>query len=112
VRHRGACFVYVAAQDQRCLYTAGGGPQCLVGRALSLAGIDDDELEPLGHRGVRELYREGLLPAQLTLGALAVLDAAQRGRDRGYTWGEGPGYGAGVADRFLDLIPEALSHSR
>jgi hypothetical protein len=112
VKHRGAYFVYVAAQDQRCLYTAGGGPQCRVGRALSLAGIDDDELEMLGHRGVRDLYREGLLPAQLTLGALAVLDAAQRGQDRGYTWGEALEFATGVADRFLDLIPETLSHSR
>jgi hypothetical protein len=111
VKHRGACFVYVAAHDQTCLYTTGGGPQCLVGRALSLAGIDDDELEALGHRGLRELYREGILPARLTLGAVAVLDAAQRGQDRGYTWGEALEYAAGVADRFLDLIPDTVSHS-
>ena len=112
VKHRGAYFVYVAGQDQACLYSTGRGPQCLVGRALSLAGIDDNELEALGHRGVRDLYQEGLLPAQLTLGAVAVLDAAQRGQDRGYTWGEALEYAAGVADRFLDLIPDTLSHSR
>jgi hypothetical protein len=112
VKHRGACFVYVAGQEQTCLYTTGGGPQCLVGRALSLAGIDDDELEALGNRGVRELFRDGTLPVRLTLGAAAVLDAAQRGQDRGYTWGEAFEYAAGVADRFVDLIPDTLSHSR
>jgi hypothetical protein len=105
VSQRGESFVYVAGRHQTCLYTSGGGPPCLVGRALSLAGVDDEALSTMGHRGVRDLYRLGSLPVRLTLGALTVFDAAQRGQDRGYTWGDALDFAVGVSERFLDLIP-------
>jgi hypothetical protein len=110
VEQRGDYFVYVAGRRQKCLYTTDGGPQCLVGRALSLAEVSEDDLEALGHRGVRDLYCQGSLPVRLTLGAVAVLDAAQRAQDRGYAWGDALEYAVKVAVRFLDLIPDTLSH--
>jgi len=111
VRRRGASFVYVAGQQQACLYSTGGGPQCLVGRALSLAGVDDEALRAMGHRGLRDLYRLGILPVRLSLGALAVFDAAQRAQDRGYTWGDALEYAVGIGERFLDLLPTALTRA-
>ena len=104
VQQRGERFVFVAGRHQSCLYASDGGPQCLVGRCLSLAGVDEDDLDALGGHGVRELYDRGGLPVRLTLGALVVFDAAQRGQDRGYAWGEALEYAVGVAERFLDLI--------
>jgi hypothetical protein len=86
-----------------------GGPQGLVGRCLSLAGANDRDLDALDGRALRELYRRGALPVQLTLGALVVFDAAQRGQDRGYGWDEALEYAVGVAERFLDLVPASTS---
>jgi hypothetical protein len=108
VEQRGESFVFVAGRHQSCLYRADGGPQCLVGRCLSLAGVGDADLDALGGHAVRDLYRAGALPVRLTLGALVVFDAAQRGQDRGYPWGEALDYAVGAADRFLDLIPPPL----
>jgi hypothetical protein len=98
VRIRRGPALVVPVQD-------GGGPQCLVGRCLSLAGVDDGDLDALDGHAVRELYRGDALPVQLTLGALVLFDAAQRGQDRGYGWDEALEYAVGVAGRFLDLIP-------
>lgn len=110
VAERGSRFVYVAGQTQTCLYAGEGGPQCLVGRALSLAGMGDDDVTAMGHRGIIELYREGDLPVQLTLGAVLVLDAAQRCQDRGNAWGEALEFAIDVAERFVDLVPNSLWH--
>jgi hypothetical protein len=109
VEQRGESFVFVAGRHQLCLYRADGGPQCLVGRCLSLAGVGDDELDALGGDAVRDLYRRGALPARLTLGALVVFDAAQRGQDRAYSWGDALDYAVGVAERFLGLIPPSIT---
>jgi hypothetical protein len=83
------------------------GPRRLVGRCLSLAGVEDGVLDALDGHPVRELYRRGALPVQLTLGALVLFDAAQRGEDRGYASEEAFDYAVGVAERFLDLIPRS-----
>jgi hypothetical protein len=109
VAHRGEYFAFppIWIRDHRCLYANRGGPCCLVGHALSLAGVGDDDLVTLGDRGVRELYAEGRLPVRLTLGALAVFDAAQRSQDRGYAWGDALDYASGVAVRLLDLLPDS-----
>jgi hypothetical protein len=108
VIQRGESFVFVAGPHQSCLYKGDDGPQCLVGRCLSLAGVADAYLDALGGRAVRELYDRGALPVQLTLGALVLLDAAQRGQDRGYAWGEALEYAVSVVERFLDLIPSGM----
>jgi hypothetical protein len=105
VEQRGEYFVYVGGRNQSCLYATAGGPQCLVGRAFSLAGVADDDLEAMGHRGIRELYCEAGLPVRLTLGALTVLDAAQRAQDRGYAWGDALDFAVGVAEQYVDLLP-------
>lgn len=88
-------------------YATRSGPQCIVCHALSLAQVSDEGLEALRGRGVRELYAQGQLPVRLTLGALAVFDAAQRTQDRGYAWGDALDHAALVAMRFLDLLPDA-----
>lgn len=87
----------------RCLYAYRGAPHCIVGHALSLAGVGIDDLEAMRDHGVRELYEEGRLPVALTLGAVAVLDAAQQRRDRGATWGDVLDYATTIAFRLLDL---------
>lgn len=108
----GEYFVYppVWIRDHRSLYANHHGPRCLVGHALSLAGVGDDELATLGDLGVRELYSEGKLPVRLTLGALAVFDAAQRSQDRGYAWGDALDYASSAAVRLLDLLPDHAVH--
>lgn len=47
-------------------YALAGQPLCLVGRALSLAQVDDDGLEALQNHEVRELYTQGRMPVRLT----------------------------------------------
>jgi hypothetical protein len=109
VKQRGEYFVYplVPVGRRTCMYASRGGPRCMVGHALSLAQVSDDALEALHDRGVRELYAEGRLPVRLTLGALAVFDAAQRTQDRGYAWGDALDYASLVALRFLDVLPDS-----
>jgi hypothetical protein len=109
VEQRGESFVFVAGRHQVCLYRTDGGPQCLVGRCLSLAGVSDDELDALGGDAVRDLYCRGALPVRLTLGALVVFDAAQRGQDRAYSWADARDYAVGVAERFVELIPPSTA---
>jgi hypothetical protein len=107
-KERGEDFVFppVPISDQTCLYATRDGPQCIVGHALSLADVGPGQLEPMRAHGIRELYRQGRLPVTLTLGALAVLDAAQHSQDRGYAWGDVLDYAADAAVRFLDLLPD------
>jgi len=57
---------------------------------------------------MRELYGQARLPVRLTLGALVVLDAAQRAQDRGYTWGDALDYASGVVVKCLDLVPDSV----
>ena len=85
---------------------AHGGPQGLARRALSLAQVGDD-LEERDH-GVRQLYERGTLRGRLTLGALAVLDAAERSQDRGYAYADALDYATSAAERFLDLLPDTV----
>jgi hypothetical protein len=109
VKQRGEYYAYppIPVGHRRCMYATSRGPQCIVGHALSLAQVSDEGLQALRGRGVRELYAQGRLPVRLTLGALAVFDAAQRTQDRGYAWGDALDHAARVALRFLDLLPDA-----
>ena len=109
----GEWYVYppVWSRYRDRMYAAHGGPQCLVGRVLSLTQVPDEALEELRDRGLRELYSEGKLPVRLTLGTLAVLDAAERSQDRGYSWGDALDYATDVATSFLDLLPDAALHA-
>jgi hypothetical protein len=108
VRERRDYYVYQLfwGGHRTSMYAARSGAQCLVGHMLSLMGITDDDLEELRDHDVRMLYREGRLPVRLTLGALAVLDAAQRSQDRGYAWGDALEYATTVAAAFVDLLPD------
>ncbi|MDT4936738.1 MAG: hypothetical protein QOG80_409 [Pseudonocardiales bacterium] len=107
VADRGGSFVYppVPDPDRTCLFRMNDGPGCLVAHALSMAGVDVDELAPLRHDSIRELYRQDRLPVRLTLGALVVLAAAERSEDHGCTWGAALGRATDAAARFVDLLP-------
>jgi hypothetical protein len=83
-------------------------PPGIVGRALSLAQVGADDLAELREHGVRELYKRGRLRDRLTLGAVAVLDAVERGQDRGEDLVYVLEDAAGVAERFIDLLPDSL----
>src|SRR5262249_22980083 len=93
VQQRGADFVYrpVWVEEHRyltCRYAHRGAPDCIVGYALAQAGVSVSTLEAMRDDGVEELYVEGRFPVDVTLGALAVLRAAQQSQDRGCRWGD------------------------
>jgi hypothetical protein len=101
------------AGSQARLYALNGEPKSVVGHALLLANVDADDLEVMRGQRVRDLYREARLPVDLTLGALIVLDAAQRSEDLGACGDEVLDDATAAAARFLDLIsvvPEVTQH--
>jgi hypothetical protein len=101
------------AGSQARLYALNGEPKSIVGHALLLANVDADDLEVMRGHWVRDLYREARLPVDLTLGALIVLDAAQRSEDLGSCGDEVLDDATAAAARFLDLIsvvPEVTQH--
>jgi hypothetical protein len=106
---RGENFRYrpVSLSDPTWPRVAAEGPRSLVGRALSLAQVGDGDLEALRDHGLRQLYKQGSLPVRFTLGAVAVLDAAQGSKDRGNTSSDALEYATSVAVRFLELVPDA-----
>ena len=111
VNERDAAHVYspVWIPESRyltCLYAYRGAPHCIVGRALSLAGVDVRDLEAMRDHGVRELYEQGRFPIAVTLGAVAVLDAAQQQQDRGQPWGAVLDHATATALRFLELLAD------
>lgn len=113
IDRRGAAFVYepVWVDDQRyltCLYAHGGAPDCIVGQVLAEAGVRTGDLEAMGDEGIEDLYRAGRLPIDLTLGALAVLRAAQQSQDRGCRWTDVLADAKATAMRVLDLVPNAV----
>jgi hypothetical protein len=86
-----------------------------IGRALDLLAASagdtsacaDVSLDSLRAHDMRELYRQGRLPVRLTLGALVVLDAAQRSQQAGCSPTEALDCAINVAVRFFDLMPAA-----
>jgi hypothetical protein len=112
VRFRGADFV----GRPRCVevpshrtgrYANDGAPDCIVGHVLAQAGVELSALEALSNDGVDEHYAAGRLPCPVTLGALAVLRAAQRSQDRGCRWGDVLDHATRAAYKILDLVPDA-----
>jgi hypothetical protein len=95
----------VATQGRR-MYQGGG--DCLVAQALRAGGLEPVELEAL-RRGcvIRPDGRRGEVPIRLTLGALAVLDAAQRAEDSGLARDDVLAQANTVAARYLDLLPDS-----
>lgn len=91
-----------------CLYANRGAPACLVGHAFAHATVPVADLVALRDDSVLDLYREGRLPVELTLGALVVLHEAQRCQDSGWPWGEVLAHATEVASQFLDLRPDAV----
>ena len=88
------------------VYASHGAPCSLVGHALFLAGIGIDELESMRGSRLRDLFARGRLPVTMTLGAVAVLDAAGQGTDRRDQWRRGLERASTAAARFLDLLPD------
>jgi hypothetical protein len=89
-------------------YAHGGAPDCLIGLALASANVRVHDLEAMGDVGIRELYFRDKLPITLTLGAMAVLDAAQCAQDRGRPWGDALQDAVAAGSQFLDLIPDSV----
>jgi hypothetical protein len=85
-------------------YTSGGEPCGVVGYALSKANVAIADLEAMGGQPLRDLYRQERMPIPITLGALIVLDAAQRSQDRGRHGDEVLDDALAIAARFLDLV--------
>ena len=85
-----------------------GASGCLVGQVLADAGVRPRDIEALRGEGVRDLYRAGRLPISLTLGAVAVLDAAQRSEARGRPSPDVLADATATAVRVLDLMPDTL----
>jgi hypothetical protein len=97
VEERGGSFVYYDqfAESYReygtCRYQVDGQPACLVGLALSKAGLTVEELELLEGSSIQASYEQGRLPAErleITHEALKVLELAQTLQDNDATWGE------------------------
>lgn len=91
-------------------------PVCMIGRAMSYAGIDTKTMLGWGRKPIQDVYEEGLIPEEITLGAVLVLRAAQMAQDGHIkagqhippvTWGEALSEALRAAERYLDLIPEA-----
>jgi hypothetical protein len=84
---------------------ADSAPVIDIGTALDLYTISLDALTR--GCGIRPDGRRSQVPVRLTLGALAVLDAAQRAEDRGLARGDALAHANTVASRYLDLVPDA-----
>jgi hypothetical protein len=84
-----------------------GAQDCIVGHALDHAGVSVRALEAMRDDGVDDLYLDGRFPVHLTLGAWAVLRAAQQSQDRGCRWGDVLTQATAVCLRVLDLVPDA-----
>jgi hypothetical protein len=90
--------------DADTRYAYFGAPRGIVGHALSIANVGVADLESMRDQSLRQLYRDGRLPIPITLGALIVLDAAQRSQDRGRQPDEVLDDATAAAARFLDLV--------
>lgn len=97
VAEHGANTAYVFRwpQDQdhpppHCRYTYDGCPDCLIGRALALAGVTVGELADMDADPGRTGIGSVMLPARLHLTEQGrnVFKAAQLVQDDGATWGE------------------------
>jgi hypothetical protein len=69
-----------------------------------LAHVRVQDLESMCDQPLRDLYRDDRLPTPITLGALIVLDAAQRSEGRGRRWGDVLDDATAAVARFLDLV--------
>jgi hypothetical protein len=72
-------------------------PACLIGMAWSVVGVTQAQLTACGHSDVMRLAAEGTLPLEMTMGALAVYDEAQRVQDFGDDWGTALDYATELA---------------
>jgi hypothetical protein len=105
-------FVYRPASMEparylTCGYVSRSQSDCVVGQALALAGVSAAELDAMGDAGLKDIYLQGKCPVRLTLGALAVLRAAQDSQDRGSRWGDVLAHATAAARRILDIVPDS-----
>jgi hypothetical protein len=94
--------------DEHRRYARNGRPHGIVGHVLADAGAGIRSLEGLPAIGVETLYLDGRLPLRVTLGAVAVLRAAQQDEDDGRCWGDALRHARTVAARFVELVPDAV----
>jgi hypothetical protein len=90
VKARGEGHIYPDFNGA-CYYTASGEPDCMVGEALSQAGVSIDVLDGLNNRGAFMSDCRDYLAANgvtVTEDAGKVFRAAQERQDIGNTWGD------------------------
>lgn len=83
-------------------------PHCIVGRVLFMAGVSTWELLSYRASPIDTVFKEGLCSLDLTLGAVAVLRAAQRAQDWNESWGEARNQAIRAAEKLMDLIPDSV----
>lgn len=101
VQEMGADHVYQRVHGEfdrigeatMCAYQHDGRPSCIVGHALSYAGVTIEQLREMDEAAdevtsVEALYGDDLLPVEMTDDAVTVFEAAQQAQDNGAPWGE------------------------
>jgi hypothetical protein len=84
-------------------------PDRIVDHVLALAGVDISSIDP--DAGIDTVYFGDGSRVRLTLGAWAVLRAAQQSQDRGADWDEVLAHAGATAIRVLDLVPDSVVQS-
>lgn len=95
VKERGEDYEYDRGDEERgylrCTYERDGKPSCLVGLALTHAGVTLDQLREMDaaeHPLFADLHSADLLPVEVADDAVSVFSVAQTSQDCGDTWGE------------------------
>jgi hypothetical protein len=97
----GACHPAWRGVQHRALHR-------IADHVLALAGVESD---PAPDAGIDTAYFGPGSRVPLTLGAWAILRAAQQSQDRGCEWDEVLAHAAATAIRVLDLVPESAFES-
>jgi hypothetical protein len=113
VRDRGAGFRSPrrrgsAASPRGRYFSCPAARDSIVNLALIKAGVPLSAVNRLADKTVADVYSSGLHPLDLTLGAVAVLRAAESMERRGHAWGSCLQGAADAASRFIELIPDGV----
>jgi hypothetical protein len=113
VRDRGAGFRSPrrrgsAASPQGRYFSCPAVRDSIVNLALIKAGVPLPAVSRLADKAVADVYASGRSPLDLTLGAVAVLRAAESMERRGHAWGLCLQAAVDAASRFIELIPDGV----
>jgi hypothetical protein len=77
--------------------------------ALIKAGVQGPAVSRVANSTLADVHAAGLLPLNLTLGAVVALRAAESMERRGHTWGSCLQAALRAASRFVELIPDGVA---